>query len=114
MVYILLETELKNAFFKEFKKISKKFQKKISKKFQKISKNFKKNFKKFQKNFKKFQKNFKKFQKNFKKKFQKIMIPKISQNFTVMNSNRAMKISTMIYSINYQFISIQQTVLSKK
>ena len=31
-----------------------------------------------------------------------------------MNSNRAVKISTMIYIINHQFISIQQTVLSKK
>ena len=31
-----------------------------------------------------------------------------------MNSNRAPKFSTMIYIINHQFISIQQTVLSKK
>ena len=31
-----------------------------------------------------------------------------------MNSNRAVKFSTMIYIINHQFISIQQTVLSKK
>ena len=31
-----------------------------------------------------------------------------------MNSNRAVRISTMIYIINHQFISIQQTVLSKK
>ena len=42
------------------------------------------------------------------------MIPKISQNFTVMNSNRAVKISTMNYIKYHQIISIQQTVLSKK
>ena len=84
---------MKNAF-------SKKFQKNSKKKKKKKKKNSKKKKKKKEKNSKK-----KKKKKNSKK---------ISQNFTVLNSNRATKFSTMNYTKYYQFISIQQTVLSKK
>ena len=94
--------------FKKKKKISKKkFQKKkkISKKKISKKKNFKKKISK-----KKISKKKKKFQKKkFQKKISKIMIPKISQNFTVMNSNRTVKISNMKFIFNHQFISsIQQ------
>ena len=77
------------------------FQKFQKLRFVSLNKKFQKKKKK-----KKFQKKKKKNSKKKKKKFQKIMIPKISQNFTVMNYYRAVKISNMNYIKYHQFISI--------